>query len=87
MKRIAAVLLALLLALTLAPRADAQTIAAGRSINLYVGFAAGGPADLLARIVAERLQEQLGQDMSSLNLLSASTISANSPRSRMASST
>lgn len=61
MKRIAAVLLALLLALTLAPRADAQTIAAGRSINLYVGFAAGGPADLLARIVAERLQEQLGQ--------------------------
>jgi tripartite-type tricarboxylate transporter receptor subunit TctC len=61
MKRIAATFLGLLVALTLAPQADAQTIAAGRPINLYVGFAAGGPADLLARIVAERLQEQLGQ--------------------------
>lgn len=62
MNRLAAMLLSLVAALTLgATGAKAQPIAAGRPINLYVGFAAGGPADLLARIVAERLQEQLGQ--------------------------
>ena len=61
MNRLAAILLSLVATLIPAAQAHAQPIAAGRPINLYVGFAAGGPADLLARIVAERLQEQLGQ--------------------------
>jgi tripartite-type tricarboxylate transporter receptor subunit TctC len=32
-------------------------------INLYVGFAAGGPADTLARIVAEQLGARLGRSV------------------------
>lgn len=61
MKKLLAIILGFVAIATLAPSAQAEPIAAGRPINLFVGFAAGGPADLLARIVAERLQEQLGQ--------------------------
>lgn len=61
MKNSLAIILGFVAIATLVPSAQAEPIAAGRPINLFVGFAAGGPADLLARIVAERLQEQLGQ--------------------------
>ncbi|MFO1159484.1 MAG: tripartite tricarboxylate transporter substrate-binding protein [Reyranellaceae bacterium] len=61
MRRSVTLVLALVMALAVPLKANAQPIASGRPINLFVGFAAGGPADLLARIVAERLQEQLGQ--------------------------
>ena len=32
-----------------------------RAVHLVVGFAAGGPTDILARVVAERLSQQTGQ--------------------------
>lgn len=40
--------------------ANAQT-SSGKPINLFVGFAAGGPADTLARIVGEQLAARLGR--------------------------
>ena len=39
----------------------AQPIAGGRTITLVVSYPAGGGADLMARIVAPRLAEALGQ--------------------------
>jgi tripartite-type tricarboxylate transporter receptor subunit TctC len=43
--------------------ADAPRPAIKRPVNLYVGFAAGGPADVLARLVAERLNQRIGQSV------------------------
>jgi tripartite-type tricarboxylate transporter receptor subunit TctC len=51
---------ATLAAAALPQRARAQAWPA-RPIRILNGFPAGGPSDLLARIVAERLQESLGQ--------------------------
>ena len=34
-----------------------------RTVNLYVGFAAGGPADVLARLIAEKLKDHIGQSV------------------------
>jgi tripartite-type tricarboxylate transporter receptor subunit TctC len=51
---------ATLAAVALPQRARAQAWPA-RPIRILNGFPAGGPSDLLARIVAERLQESLGQ--------------------------
>jgi tripartite-type tricarboxylate transporter receptor subunit TctC len=41
--------------------ATAQTTYPTRPITIVVGFAAGGPADTIARILAERLKPLLGQ--------------------------
>ena len=43
--------------LALPRRAGAQS----RTITLFVGFAPGGPADTLARVVAEQLATRTGQ--------------------------
>lgn len=61
MARIVAILL-VLVGLSLGPvAATAQPIGSGQPISLFVGFSPGGPADTLARILAERLQQRLGQ--------------------------
>lgn len=58
MKGIAGAIAAL--GLVIAGSAQAQT---GQNINLLVGFAAGGSADSIARIVGARLQEKLGRNV------------------------
>src|SRR5262245_23950687 len=47
----------------LADHAAAQTADAypGRPVKILVGFAAGGPTDLLARMIAQWLSDRLGQ--------------------------
>jgi tripartite-type tricarboxylate transporter receptor subunit TctC len=52
---------AILLALLIAGEASAQTSYPDKQVRLLVGFAAGGPADIAARIVAEGLSESLGK--------------------------
>jgi tripartite-type tricarboxylate transporter receptor subunit TctC len=54
-------LVALISAVLAATPSQAQPIAAGHPLSLFVGFAPGGPADTLARIAAEQLQRRLGQ--------------------------
>ena len=50
----------LVLAAALAPLADAQDYP-NRPVRIIVPFAAGGPADVYARFLGQRLQEALGQ--------------------------
>ena len=51
--------LVILFGLTLAPAAQSADYPV-RPIRIIVGFAAGGPADILARILADRLTKSLG---------------------------
>jgi tripartite-type tricarboxylate transporter receptor subunit TctC len=59
MTRIATIL-AFLACAALAPFASAQDYPS-RPVRIVVPFAAGGPADVYARVLAQRLQESLGQ--------------------------
>jgi len=59
MRRIAALVLSALMAFP----AVAQQPLLKRSVNLYVGFAAGGPADVLARLISEKLKDHIGQSV------------------------
>jgi tripartite-type tricarboxylate transporter receptor subunit TctC len=63
MKRLIAVLaLAVLAPIAAAPVATAQTYPA-RPITMNVPFAAGGPTDTIARIIAQRMSATLGQSI------------------------
>jgi tripartite-type tricarboxylate transporter receptor subunit TctC len=72
--RIVALAACLLFAPTaLAPAALAETYPS-RQIRLVVPFAAGGPADLLARVLAEEMSKDLGQQVFVDNRPGANTI-------------
>ena len=64
---------ALLACLTLAPAALAQNYPS-RQIRLVVPFAAGGPADLLARVIAQEMSNDLDQQVFVDNRPGANTI-------------
>jgi tripartite-type tricarboxylate transporter receptor subunit TctC len=54
----------LLLALLVSPPAHAQTASyPSRTIKIIVGFAAGGGVDIVARLLAQKMQESLGQNV------------------------
>lgn len=57
----------------LAPQGLAQSYPA-RPVRIIVPFSAGGPADLLARVIGEKLQHGLGQPIVVLNKDGAGTI-------------
>jgi len=70
LSRIAAAVLAIVL---LTPLAAAQTYP-NRSITLIVPFAPGGPADLLGRVIGQKLSEEFGQQVVIDNRSGANTI-------------
>jgi len=61
MKRLAALACATLIAPTAAPTAAMAADWPTRTVTIVVGFGAGSTPDLLARAIAEGLQEKLGQ--------------------------
>jgi tripartite-type tricarboxylate transporter receptor subunit TctC len=83
----AALTLAATLATTLAAPSHAQTAPAGypaRQVRVIVPYPAGGPTDVMARLVAQHLSEKLGQNFFVENLTGASGVvgtgtAANSP--------
>src|SRR5262245_46726946 len=70
LSRIAGVALALIV---LTPFAAAQTYP-NRSITLIVPFAPGGPADVLGRVIGQKLSEEFGQQVVIDNRSGANTI-------------
>jgi tripartite-type tricarboxylate transporter receptor subunit TctC len=65
--------IALALILAAAPQASAQNYPS-RQIRLVVPFAAGGPADLLGRVIADEMSKDLGQQVFVDNRPGANTI-------------
>jgi tripartite-type tricarboxylate transporter receptor subunit TctC len=66
--------LAVLLGLVGVPPADAADTYPTRSIRLVVPFAPGGPADFLARLIGQKVGEDLGQQIVIDNRPGANTI-------------
>src|SRR5262245_37030108 len=60
MERIATLLLAVTTLASMAANAQTQSYPS-KPVRLIVGFAAGGPSDIVARIVAQQLTERLGR--------------------------
>ena len=58
-----AAMLGCLIAAAVAPQALAQANYPTKPIRIMVGFAAGGPADIIARVVGGKLGELLGQQV------------------------
>jgi tripartite-type tricarboxylate transporter receptor subunit TctC len=75
MKLVKAALAALVLGAALAAPAHAQNFPA-KPVRIVVGFGAGGVADVTARIVAQKLSEQMGQQVLVENRPSAGGIVA-----------
>ena len=69
-------LLATLALLAAAPAALAQAAFPGRPIQLLVAYAPGGPTDIFARLLAERMKEELGQPVVVENRPGGNTIIA-----------
>src|SRR5580692_2460050 len=79
MKRIAPPFLAALIALATPAPARAQEAAASfpsRAIRLIVPFPAGGPADIVARLIGQKMSEDWGQPVVIENRAGANTIIA-----------
>ena len=72
-------------ALLMAPmaRSSAETYPS-KSVRMVVGFAAGGPTDVIARIVAQKLSESLGQQFYVENVAGAGGNVANGQVARAA---
>lgn len=68
---LARIISAALVALTIPQLARAETYPA-RPISLIVGFSAGGPSDTIARMLAERMRQSLGQSVVVENVTGAS---------------
>jgi tripartite-type tricarboxylate transporter receptor subunit TctC len=68
--------LALLVALPVLPSAAAETAKAfpSRAIRIVVPFPAGGPTDILSRVIAERMSEDWGQPVVIENRPGANTV-------------
>ena len=73
MSRFATLALVIAATVSLAPASYAQTYPT-KPIRLIVPFSAGGPADVLARLIGEKLQRSLGQIIVVLNKDGAGTI-------------
>jgi tripartite-type tricarboxylate transporter receptor subunit TctC len=68
---LAAIAGALVAVLTAAPAAQAQQPYPARPITMIVPFAAGGPTDVLARIIAQQISQPLGAQIVIENLTGA----------------
>ncbi|MEO7404713.1 MAG: tripartite tricarboxylate transporter substrate-binding protein, partial [Burkholderiales bacterium] len=68
-----ALMLAALMAGTPAQAQDYPT----KPLRIMIGFAAGGSADLVSRILADRLSQRLGQPVIAENRIGASGVIAN----------
>ena len=68
---LAKIISAAFVVLTISQLARAETYPA-RPISLVVGFSAGGPSDTIARILAERMRQSIGQPIIVENVTGAS---------------
>ena len=61
LEKLARPIVGLVLAVCAAPQAFAQTPYPARPVRIVVPYSAGGPADIYARFIGDRLQKALGQ--------------------------